>query len=66
MNHDDPDELLRQLVVVTKTVEEPSNPCLGPSDHQMKDQLAQDKHQNTFEPQNIKSQGSKMKKEWKP
>ena len=36
--------LLRWLVVVTKSLEGPSNPnttCIGPSDHQMKDQVSQ-------------------------
>ena len=44
MNHEDLVELLRWLVVVTKSLKGPSNPsttCIGPSDHQMKDQVAQ-------------------------
>ena len=45
MNHKDPEELLRQLIVVTKILEGPSNPSLGPCDHQAKDQVAQVKHQ---------------------
>ena len=44
MDHEDLVELLRWLVVVTKSLEGPRNPsttCIGPSDHQMKDQVAQ-------------------------
>ena len=44
MDHDDLVRLLRWLVLVTKSLEVPSNPsknCIGPSYHQMKDQVAQ-------------------------
>jgi len=43
MNHEDPAELLRQLVVVTKIIEGSWNPSRAPCDHQVKDQVAQDK-----------------------
>ena len=48
MNHEELKELLRQLIVVTKILEGPCNPSLGPCDHQVKDQVAQVKHQEAL------------------
>ena len=62
MNHKDHVELLRQLVVVSKTLEGPWNPSLVHETIKWRIKWHKSNTKKTFEPQNIKSQGSKMKK----